>query len=226
MGAKPKTFNAPARPDFSKSASDSKNGLLDKVNSLRIEFGPSLRDVQAFTNQVEDQQADYVVGMKMGLRLSDHRFEWGIDGRLGEGEPEAVVFQVKYAVQPWEKLPTFALGAANIAVTSEDRNEVGQAFKFGVLTQDFGAFRGHVGYGFQQNNDAAFFGLDTTIPVLGRDLMLRTDLIQIQNRDQWLGSVGFIYSLHEHVAVESWVAQPFESGKTAFTLKLNLIFEF
>jgi type IV pilus assembly protein PilC len=64
MGSIPKTFNAPARPNFSKSASDSKNGLLDKVNSLRIEFGPSLRDVQAFTNQL-------AVMLQAGINIRD-----------------------------------------------------------------------------------------------------------------------------------------------------------
>ena len=182
--------------------------------------------IQTFTNLRDEQQADFVAGFKMGLRPLDQRLEWGLDGRLGENDTGPAVFQVKYALQPWEKLPTFAVGAANIAVTSDDREEVGQAFKFLVVTHDFDLFRAHAGFGFQHENDAVFFGLDKTIEVFGRDLMLRSDFIQIDGADQWLGSGGFIYFLHENFAVESWMSVPFESGEPIFTLKLNFIFEF
>ena len=77
--------------------------------------------IQAFDNLGDDRRPDYVAGFKMGLRPWGQRFEWGLDGRLGSGDEGPAVFQVKYAVQPWEKLPTVALGAANIAVTEDDR---------------------------------------------------------------------------------------------------------
>ncbi len=182
--------------------------------------------IQAFANLREGSQDDFVAGFKMGLRPWEQRLEWGVDGRLGEGGTGPAVFQGKYAIQPWEELPAVAVGVANLAVTSEDRDEVGQAAKYLVGTHDFNWFRGHVGFSFQQDNDAAFFGFDKTVDVLGRDLMLRTDFTQIDDADQWLGSGGFIYFLHENFAVESWVSVPFEHGKPTFTLKLNFIFDF
>ena len=56
--------------------------------------------------------------------------------------------------------------------------------------------------------------------------MLRSDVIQIQDQQQWMGSTGFIYFVHQNFAVESWVSQPFDHGKSVFTNKLNLIWKF
>ncbi len=182
--------------------------------------------IQIYTNQTEGVQDDYLVGYKMGLRPWGQIFEWGVDGRLGEGEEGPAVLQLKYVVDPGESLPMLAVGAANIAVTSDDRREAGQAFKFALLTHDFGWFRGHAGYALQQNNDAAFFGWDKTCQAFERDLILRGDLIQIDDQQQWLGSLGFLFSINKHLVLESWVSQPLENGKSIFTLKLNLIFEF
>ncbi|MDP6634514.1 MAG: type II secretion system F family protein [Phycisphaerae bacterium] len=64
MGSIPKSFNAPARPDFSKASSSSQKSLVDKINSFRIEFGPSLKDIQAFTNQL-------AVMLKAGINIRD-----------------------------------------------------------------------------------------------------------------------------------------------------------
>ena len=109
---------------------------------------------------------------------------------------------------------------------SKDRKDVGHVFSYAVLSHDFGWLRGHAGYGFQHNNDAAFFGFDKTVQFLERDLMLRSDFIQIDDQDQWLGSAGFIYFMHQNLAVESWMSQPFERGEPFFTVKLNLVFKF
>ena len=47
-------------------------------------------------------------------------------------------------------------------------------------------FRAHGGYGFQQDNNAAFFGFDKTIKLFDRDLMLRSDFIQIDDQRRTL----------------------------------------
>ena len=62
--------------------------------------------------------------------------------------------------------------------------------------------------------------------VLERDLVLRTDAIQIQDESQWLGSFGFLYAIDKHVVLESWVSQPFDHGDPIFTVKLNFVFVF
>jgi hypothetical protein len=187
---------------------------------------------QAFANIGDERQDDYVLGVKGGLRPWDQRFEYGLDGRLGEGDPSAAVLQLKYAVafkellKSEKNLPMAAVGVANLALTSDDRDEIGQPATYLVATQDLKWFRAHAGYQFQHKNDAAFFGFDKTFDLFERDFMFRTDFIQIDDEDQWLGSVGFIYFLHEHFALESWASVPFDHGDTIFTIKLDVIFSF
>jgi len=198
------------------------------LNNIPTADTPGHRELvfQGFVTLAEDAPDDWFAGFKTGWHVDEHRFEWGLDTRLGDHEPNVAVFQVKYAVQPWENLPKVGIGATNLAVTSEDRDKVGQPFKFVVMTHDFGGFRGHAGYGWQQNNNAGFVGLDKTVTFLDRDLMLRADAIQIQDESQWLGSIGAIYFLDNNLAVESWVSQPMDHGKASYTIKLNLIFEY
>jgi hypothetical protein len=185
---------------------------------------------QAFANIGDERRDDYWIGFKGGLRPWDQRFEYGLDGRLGEGDPSAGVLQLKYALafnelfKSEKNLPVAAVGVANLALTSQDRDEMGQPATYLVATQDFEWFRAHGGYQFQHNNNAGFFGFDKTFNLFERDFMFRTDFTQIDDEDQWLGSVGFIYFLHEHFALESWASVPFEHGEPTFTLKLNLIF--
>jgi hypothetical protein len=187
---------------------------------------------QAFANIRDDRHDDYWIGFKGGLRPWGQRFEYGADGRLGEGDPSAAVLQFKYAVafkellKSEENLPMVAVGVANLALTSEDRDDIGQPATYLVATQDFDWFRAHAGYQFQHQNNAGFFGFDKTFDLFDRDFQFRTDFTQIDDEDQWLGSVGFIYFLHEHIALESWASVPFDHGKTTFTIKLDVIFSF
>lgn len=64
MDSTPKSLAAQSKPGLQKSSSGSKESLADKVNSLRVEFGPSLKDVQAFTNQL-------AVMLKAGINIRD-----------------------------------------------------------------------------------------------------------------------------------------------------------
>ena len=171
---------------------------------------------------------DHTGGFKFGLQPfgPPHRFEGGFDSHLAPGNSGPVTFQVKYAVQPWEKLPTLGIGSLNLALTGEDRDRTGQPFSFAVLTHDFKLLRAHAGYGLQHDGDAAFFGLDKTVKLFNRDLMLRSDIIQIDDASQWLGSLGGIYFFHKNWALESWVSQPTDHGGTRFTIKLNFILKF
>ncbi|MBL7219727.1 MAG: type II secretion system F family protein [Phycisphaerae bacterium] len=64
MGSIPKTLDTPVRPTFKKAVSPSKGDLMSKVNSFRVEFGPSLKDIQAFTVQL-------AVMLKAGINIRD-----------------------------------------------------------------------------------------------------------------------------------------------------------
>lgn len=198
------------------------------LNNIPTADTPGHREgvFQWFSTFPTEGKADHWGGFKTGLRPWGelHRLEGGFDSHLAPGKSGPVIFQVKYAVQPWTNLPAIGLGAANLAMTSEDRLRTGQPFSFAVLTHDFRWFRAHAGYALQHGNNTALLGLDKTVKLFDRDLMLRGDFRQIDNREQWLGSAGFLYHFHKHVALESWVSQPTDNGPTSFTLKLNLIF--
>jgi len=182
---------------------------------------------QVFGTVFEGGEADLWAGFKTGFQPFGplHRFEFGLDSQLDAGAGP-IVGQVKYAVQPWEEMPTFAIGVANAAFNDNGRDEVGYAFLYGVLTQDFGFLRGHLGYGNQDGEDSFFVGLDKTFKVWERDLMLRSDLIQINDGDDLLGSFGFLYAAHENIVIESWASKPTNGGDASYALKLNFVFNF
>lgn len=198
------------------------------LNNIPTADTPGDRElvIQQFSTWGDDRQPDYSAGMKMGLQPWGQKLEWGVDGHLAPDDAGPAVFQAKYALQPANSWPTLALGIANLAVTSHDRDRAGQSFTYGVASHDFKWLRAHAGFGFQQFNNAAFFGLDKTVKLFERDLMLRTDVIQIDDQDQWKASAGFIYFVHKMFAVESWVSHPLEQGKPSFTLKFDFIIKF
>ena len=171
------------------------------------------------------QLPDYSAGFKLGLTPWDQRFEVGADGHLAPNDPGPLVLQGKYAVQPWEKWPTFCLGVANIAVT--DRDKAGDPFSYAVASCDVNRwFRLHGGYGFQTDNSTPLLGIDSTFRVFNRNLMVCVDAIQIQNQRQWMPSFGFKYFFHRNWALETWTNLPLDQGRPSVVLKLNFILPF
>ncbi len=186
--------------------------------------------IQTYTTFGADRKPDHTAGMKIGFGPWDKaafnsRFEAGIDGHFAPGSAGPAVFQAKYSVQPWEDGPAMSLGSANLAVTDGDRARGGQPFSYAVLTHDFKHFRLHGGYGLQYRGNSALLGIDKTFKVFDRDLMLRSDVVQIQDRRQWLASAGFLYAINKWLVWESWASFPTQTGKPMFTLKLNFILD-
>ena len=93
-----------------------------------------------------------------------------------------------------------------------------------MLTYDAGFARLHGGYAVQRRNHAAFLGLDRTWFVAERKLMFRSDIIQIQDKTQWLGSAGCTYKLTNSLGLELWQSKPTERGKAYTTAKLGWSF--
>jgi hypothetical protein len=186
--------------------------------------------IQLFSTWGEEHKPDHSAGMKIGFGPWDNafwgsRFEAGVDGHYAPGDAGPAVFQLKYALQPWEKGQAIGIGSANIAVTESDRDRTGQPFSYAVLSQDFKFLRLHAGYGLQHDGNAAFVGIDKTFKVFDRSLMLRSDAIQIQNERQWLASVGALYEINRWLVLESWGSFPVETGNPTFTLKLNFVLD-
>lgn len=183
--------------------------------------------IQSFTNFGNDKDADLTLGFKTGLDLFGQKFEFGADSHILPDKGGPVVLQGKYSLPFGEGLPTLGLGVANIALTEDDRDRAGDPFTYLVLSHDFGGlFRAHVGYGFQTDNNSVLLGVDKTVKLFERDLTLRSDFVQIQDEAQWMGSLGFLYAVHENVVLESWASQPFDDGDTIYTVKLNFVFKF
>ncbi len=186
--------------------------------------------IQAYTTFGEQRKPDHTAGMKIGFGPWDKaawnsRFEAGIDSHYAPDSAGPAVFQIKYAVKPWEEGPDFSIGSANLAVNGSDRARAGQPFSYAVLTHDFKQFRLHAGYGVQHQGGTALLGIDKTFKVLDRDLMLRADAVQIQNERQWQPSVGFLYAINSWLVWESWSSFPVETGRPSFTLKLNFVLD-
>jgi hypothetical protein len=178
----------------------------------------------------DEMESVYFGGVKSGLDVFEQRFEWGVDSTLGVSslgnDAGPAILQFKLAHDLVDDQTAFGVGVANIGVRSRDRRDVGQPFTYLVLSHDFGFLRAHAGYGLQQDNNTALIGFDKTIRLFERDLTLRSDFIQIDDQDQWLGSAGFIYFVNDVFAFEGWMSQPFESGEPTFVLKFNLGFSF
>lgn len=183
--------------------------------------------LQPFTNFGNDVDADLNLGFKTGLEFYGQKFELGAASHLAPDDSGPFTVHAKYALSFGEGLPTMGLGVANIAFSGSDRDRAGDPFSYVVFTQDFaGLFRAHLGYGFQTDNNSVLIGLDKSFKVLERDLVLRSDLIQIKDESDWLASFGFLYALHENVVLESWMSQPFDDGDPIFTVKLNFVLKF
>ncbi len=179
---------------------------------------------QLFTNFGRDRNSDTNLGVKTGVTVAGQTFELGLDGRVTPDKGGPAVGQIKYATDVWQN-GKIALGVANIGFRAQDRDRVGNPFRYAVLTQKVGEnLRLHGGYGFQTDNDSLLFGVDYTINAWNREFLLRSDLVEIDDGDQFLSSFGFLVKLNSRLVLETWASRPVEDGRTVGTVKLNLVF--
>lgn len=198
------------------------------LNNIPTADTPAQGDVviQTWTNFGNDHDADFNLGFKTGFDVFGQKLEFGADSHLFPNQGGPVVLQLKYVQDLWEG-GKLALGIANLALSNNDRDRAGDPFSYALISQTIaGSLRAHAGFGFQTDNNSVLLGLDDTFKVLDRDLQLRTDFVQIQNQDQWMGSVGFLYVIHPRVVLEGWASQPLDHGDTVYTAKLNFVFKF
>ena len=118
---------------------------------------------QAFSTIGEERDADFNLGAKTGFQFKDIvRFEVGADSHILPDKGGPVVVNGKISVPFGKGLPTFAIGAANIAFSEEQRRRAGDVFGYAVLSEDLGWFRVHVGCAYQDTDALPFFGVDKT----------------------------------------------------------------
>ncbi len=179
------------------------------------------------------EHAENWIGVKYGLFKNA---EIGADWRT-TGDPHLEPqFQAKYGVDIGEALPRLAVGIANV---SGDTDRNGDPMPYGVLTYNVRQwFRAHAGYGFQNDNEGAFGGIDRMFKVAGLNLMLCGDVIQSDDGDNALlapglkigpadGDMqGFWGTVLRHTAFETWTTYTTDGEAETYVAKLNLIVGF
>jgi hypothetical protein len=176
---------------------------------------------QAFGNFSGSTRPDVWAGFKYGLLTN---LEIGFDGQVNPDPSDegALAGQANYRFTIGDS-SALGVGVANIG--DEDRN--GEVDYYAVFSQDLGAVRLHLGGTLQQDNEGIFAGLDTTWPVFERDFTFRSDIRQTEERDEQLGSAGFIYDLGMNMLLEAWGSFPSRGGdEDVATVKLNYVIVF
>ena len=174
---------------------------------------------QTWANLGPERSTDLFFGAKFGVYKG---VEIGLDSE--DSGPIVAQFKVQAPVfGPDSKLLPL-VGVENI---STDTDRAGDLNPYIVFTYDFDFLRGHVGYNFQDDNLGAFLGVDTTVQLGGRDLVLRADVRETSDGDELLGSLGFLHVLPENFVLEGWVSVPSDDGlEESYTIKLNYVLEF
>lgn len=166
-------------------------------------------------------RADHFGAFKYGLTSN---IEVGLDGR-GASDTDADEFLVAQAKLRFDLSDSLAMaaGIANLG----DRATAGREYPYAVFSNDFGFVRAHLGTTAQKDNEGIFVGLDRTFKLFERDLILRSDLIETNKRDDTIISTGFLYDLGQNWLLESWVSWPSESrSDEVYTIKLNYVVRF
>lgn len=202
----------------------SRSGLNNVPNADVSAAGTGV--VQAYSTFGDDRKPALLDGVRLGFAPGGEKLEAGFDSRWKPGKAVPVFFNAKWVASRWDKaLPAFAVGVASLAPRAQDRARLGQPQSYGVFTYDAGWARLHGGWAAQHRNNAMFFGLDRTWVIEGRKLRLRTDVIEIQDAGQWLGSLGFTFTLTEALTMELWQSKPSERGKAYTNFKLGYAFK-
>ena len=189
--------------------------------------------LQTWSNLRDDQHHQQFVGFKTGLLDG---LEFGSDWKAVDSTHGHATFQAKYAFDIKKDIWKGVAGVANV---SGHRGHQGEVFPYVATSVDLKAFRLHLGHAFQPHNQAIFAGIDKTVPFLNRNLQLKADAIQIDNRDDILFSVGFLYdfmpindndepdsvfeTLTKNIVLECWVSMPTTTDAPEVTVKLNYV---
>lgn len=177
--------------------------------------------VQAYSSFGDNRKPAFLTGARLGFEAAGERFEAGVDSRWRPGSAVPIFLNLKWASHWRQTLPALGLGIAGLAPRELDRDHLGQPQSYVVLSHDLEVARLHGGYAVQAGNNACFFGLDRSWLVAGRKFTFRSDILQIQDGGQWLGSLGFTYKLSEHLGMELWDNLPTRSGASYVTLKFG-----
>lgn len=197
--------------------------------------------LQSWLNTAANEHAQQFLGLKYGA-LKD--VEVGVDWKANDRTHGHAMFQAKYAFDiqgdAWR-------GVIGVADLSDNREHNGDYFPYAVTSLNLEVFRLHFGFAPQPHNESFFGGIDKTVTFLDRNLQLRADAIHINDKEDMLFSIGFLYELGakagadrgpqngpagllsrlmQNMILESWVSMPSTGDKETYTIKLNYVIPF
>lgn len=184
--------------------------------------------LQEINNFGSNQQSRFTAGFKWGV---SENIEVGYDGRIKDtsaagkgmgvigagGAPGAsATFNVKLRHELTGTPVALGFGLANLSFS---KAKAGEEVSYVVASRKFETVNGHLGYLFVNGGrDNLFVGVDGQA---SPELTWRVDFNNLNNTDNLLSSVGFIYQLNDTWLLEGWYSMS-ETAATEDTLTLKL----
>ncbi len=196
--------------------------------------------LQTWLNMTEEVDPQQYVGFKTSFLKG---LEFGVDWKAIDEVHGHATLQAKYA---FNIVPDFLKGVVGVANVSDNRQHQGEVFPYAALSLDIELFRLHFGYAAQPHNEAFFAGIDRTFLLFDRNLQLKADAIQTNDKNDMLLSAGFLYEfgrqnadqasstkllslldeLTKNMILEAWVTFPTTGGEETYTIKMNYVIKF
>ncbi len=198
--------------------------------------------LQTWSNIAENALTQQYVGFKTGLTDD---LEVGVDWKANDKTHGHPTLQAKYSFDIRGDRLRGVVGIANL---SDSRDHNGEYFPYVATSLNAGLVRLHGGYAPQRYNEAFFGGIDKTVTFRGRNLQLKADAIQTNDKEDMLYSVGFLYefgrrgapegeeigpglggflnSLLKDMVLEAWTSIPDTGAEEVYTVKLNYVIKF
>ncbi len=177
--------------------------------------------VQWWTDMSEEEKPLNFIGLNFSFL---ENLELGVDANVGPHSEGPPFFHAKYRFDIGEEWPSIAVGIANVS-TDEEKN--GSEFPYAVASYDFGFLRGHFGFDLQEDNAGFFAGVDKTINILDLPMTFRSDIIQKNDMDDILFSLGLMYELPLNFTAEGWYTwTTVEDKEDSFFFVINYAISF
>ena len=177
--------------------------------------------LQGWLTAGEEMSPLYVTGFKYGII---DKLEIGLDSKVGSGDAGPIALQGKFKIIEFDFRFAALAGIEGITL-DEDIGE--NIVPYVAISQDLKFFRLHGGYNFQKDNFGLFFGIDKKFDIFEQELIVRSDLKQVNDGNNVLASGGILLTLPFNLALETWISVPSDDDdEESFTVKLNYIFKF
>lgn len=189
-------------------------GLCGLNNILTVDILPTGSYLlQVWSLLGKERVTQYGSGLTYGI---SPQAEASVDNpRVAPSPAGNTILAAKYRLSPPGKPLAYATGVTGVGAGSK------MSF-FLVASRQFEGFRGHLGFKAQQDNEGLFVGFDRW---LSEKFRIQGDLVQVNDGDDLLSSVGFLHLGDGKSIVQGWVQfNSAEGGKAAFVLYYDYFF--